>query len=374
MNAFATQYGLNFAEFRQLLTHSPYLVAGSSALANYLAQEGQDPGFTPNDMDIWIEGPVGVYYATDRSYLCHPPVATMTQFLLRSGYQIQDQVESKLDEPYHQSLNRIQRVFYFQHPQQNTHVQLILVQSQNLLHYIYQHFDLSICMSWYNADQDKFQTVFPEDTLGRVLLVMRNEDKPRTQDRIRKYMERGFKQEEEPPITNLEKDERDILYSEDPWELRDKTAFDCIELEDRPVVEFLKESPWHILLKSGETYYAFHRQRLLDCMKKKRITVKKYGDLFDTPFNQSLNEIQLESLRYSDFSIYELTPSYSLTLDDVHQKSVFDLHCYSIADRPKPVCRMTMYSYPLERVIEAHDEVDDNEEEDNEEDLWEGVD
>jgi len=59
MNAFATSYGLPFAEFRTLLQDTRYLVAGSSALANYLAQEGQDPGFTPNDMDVWIEGPIG---------------------------------------------------------------------------------------------------------------------------------------------------------------------------------------------------------------------------------------------------------------------------------------------------------------------------
>lgn len=367
MDAFATQYGLNFTDFHALLRDSRYLVAGSSALANYLLQEGQEPGFVPNDMDLWVEGPVGVEHATDRSYLCHPPVATMTQFLLRSGYQVQE--KNNIDESYHESLNRIQRVFYFQHPEHNTHIQLILVRSQNLLHYIYQHFDLTICMSWYNAEQDTFQTVFPEDAINRLIMVMRNEELPRTQDRIRKYTERGFTQEEDPPITNLEMDERDILYSEAPWELRDKTAFDCIEYEEKSIVDFLKESPWNILLKSGETYYAFHRQKLLDCMVKKRMNVHNYGDLFDTPFNQSLNESQMESLRYRDFSIYELTPAYSLTLDEVHQKSVYDLKCYSIADRPKPVCRITMYSYPIERVVYAQ-----NSDEDAEEEAWEEID
>lgn len=365
MNAFAAHYGLPFEEFRSLLQNSPYLVAGSSALANYLAQEGQDPGFSPNDMDIWIEGPIGVSHASYRSYFLHPPTADMTQFLLRSGYQIQEDGESKMDEPYHHSLNHIQRVFYFQHPQRQTHIQLILVRSQNLLHYVYQHFDLNICMSWYNAEKNIFETTFPEDVLDRQIVVMRGEDKPRTQDRIRKYIERGFMLEEEPPITNLAKDERDILYTEDPWELRDKTAFDCIEYEEKPIVDFLKESPWNILLKSGETYYAFHRKKLLDCMKQKCMTIQHYGDLFDTPFNQSLNECQLESLRYRDFSIYELTPAYTLTLDQVHQKSVFHLQCYSIADRPKPICRITMYSYPLERVVYAQNEAS------QEDDLWE---
>lgn len=355
MNAFVTSYGLPFAEFRTLLQDARYLVTGSSALANYLAQEGQDPGFTPNDMDIFVEGPIGTERASDRSYLCYSPVAAMTQFLLRNGYQIQDHVESKMDDPYHQNVSRIQRVFYFQHPEQSTHIQLILVRSQNLLHYIYQHFDLNICMSWYDAEKDAFQTTFPEDVLDRQIVVMRNEDRPRTQDRIRKYIERGFMLEEDPPITNLEKDDRDVLYNDAPWELRDKTAFDCIEYEERSIVDFLKESPWNILLKSGETYYAFHRQKLMDCMMKKRLPVENYGDLFDTPFNQSLNECQLESLRYRDFSIYELVPAYSLTLDHIHQKSIYDLRCYSIADRPKPVCRITMYSYPLERVVDAYD-------------------
>ncbi len=368
MEAFATSYGLTFSDFRSLLQSNRYLVAGSSALANYLEQEGQEAGYTPNDLDIWVEGPVGVEHATDLSYLSHPNVSAMVHFIIRSGYNILEQPESKMDDPYHQSLNRIQRVFYFTHPDRQTHIQLILVRSSNLFAYIYEHFDLNICMSWYNATSDRFHTVWPEEVLSRSLRVVRNEEKPRTQARIEKYTERGFRRKEAPPMVNLAEDEREILYMEDkPWDLRERTAFDCIQYEERPIVDFLKESPWNILLKSGDTYYAFHRKQLLDCMEKKKVQVSDYGYLFDTPFNQSLNEIQIESLKYSDFTIYELTPAYSITLDQVNQKSVYDLQCYSLADREKPVCRITMYSYPLERVISAVDNDVEEEEVDDEE-------
>ena len=55
MEEFITSYGLPFHDFQELLKRINGLVTGSAALAMYLKQEGIDPGFVPNDIDIFIQ-------------------------------------------------------------------------------------------------------------------------------------------------------------------------------------------------------------------------------------------------------------------------------------------------------------------------------
>ena len=54
MESFITSYGIHFPDFQNIINDTGALVAGSSALALYLGQEEIDPGFKPNDVDIWL--------------------------------------------------------------------------------------------------------------------------------------------------------------------------------------------------------------------------------------------------------------------------------------------------------------------------------
>ena len=66
MEEFLDSYELPFHAFRTLVTENNALVAGSAALALYLKQEGVDPGFEPNDLDIWVEETHDTWFSSGR--------------------------------------------------------------------------------------------------------------------------------------------------------------------------------------------------------------------------------------------------------------------------------------------------------------------
>jgi hypothetical protein len=368
MESIAATYGLPFNEFNTLLWSSSYLLSGSSALAGFMEQEGVAPSFTPNDLDIFVTGPIGVEAATDRSFLCHPVTNEMSTFLLRSGYQLCDpaSMESKLDsDPYEKAITRIQRVFHYHHPLHHTHIQLIMVNTMDLHTYLLKNVDLSVCMVWYEAVTDGFIAVYGEDILAhrmkRNMLVTIASS--HAEDRIAKYITRGFRMEYAvPPKTNLARDEREILFTDQPWQLRGQTAFDCVAYEDVSIHDFLKESPWNIVLKAGETYYAFHRTQLIEFMEKRHTKIEGQGMIYETPYNQTLNETQMELLKYCDFSIYELQHAYDMTIQrgaSTMEKAMYHMECYSISNREKPILRMTVWAFPEERDVEEENADDE---------------
>lgn len=364
MESIAATYGFSSAEFNQLLMSPSYLLTGSAALAAFMEQEGEAPSFTPNDLDILVTGPIGVEVATDRSFLLHPATNKLATFLLRNGYQMKDTVsaESKLDsDPYRASITRIQRVFQYEHPIHQTHIQLIMVNATDLNMMMMKTFDLSVCMVWYDALTEYFLAVYAEDIMAhRMKLNTLADPSPYTEERIAKYMARGFRMEhEKPPKTNMARDEREILFTDKPWHLRGHKAFDCVAYDEHPLDAFLKESPWNIVLKAGETYYAFHRAQLLDYMEEHSMRITDKGRVYDTPYHQTLNETQMEMLKYCDFSIYHLQQAYSVTLQRhgvTQEKSLYHMECYSIADREKPMLRMTVWAHPEERDVDDMDE------------------
>ncbi len=79
MEAFISSFGFDATEFREHLAAAHGLVAGSSVLAEFLRAAGQEPGFEPDDMDIWL-------YMPDNDELLmkakeHPEVQTMAKEL-----------------------------------------------------------------------------------------------------------------------------------------------------------------------------------------------------------------------------------------------------------------------------------------------------
>jgi len=97
---------------------------------------------------------------------------------------------------------------------------------------------------------------------------------------------------------------------------------------------------------------------LFDYMRTRRSEVMVVGDIYDTPNNQSITARALDTLLYSDFSIYELCPEYSVTVFPTTQKSLFTLRCYSVAEweegRPGDQFSPTEYSPTLESVFQSH--------------------
>ncbi|NDB85682.1 MAG: hypothetical protein EB127_23720, partial [Alphaproteobacteria bacterium] len=87
MESLLTSYALPFEGFRTLVTQQNALVAGSTALALYLKQEGIDPGFEPNDLDIWVEETHDTWFTSGRvNQLANSTIFTL--FLVKHGYDL----------------------------------------------------------------------------------------------------------------------------------------------------------------------------------------------------------------------------------------------------------------------------------------------
>lgn len=54
MDTLIADFGLDTAKFTQALANAHGIIAGSSVLSEFLRAAGQEPGFTPGDMDIWL--------------------------------------------------------------------------------------------------------------------------------------------------------------------------------------------------------------------------------------------------------------------------------------------------------------------------------
>jgi hypothetical protein len=111
-------------------------------------------------------------------------------------------------------------------------------------------------------------------------------------------------------------------------------GFDIITFDDVLLSDFIKESSWHIIVKSNEKYYAFHRKVLYDYMKNKETKIESNCKVYDTPFNQSVSWEALEMFMYSDHTIYELIFRKAVPTkykSDV-KKSVYTVRCYSVSD------------------------------------------
>ncbi len=337
MESLITSYGIDFESFHKTMKSLDGIVAGSSALAAYLKQEGIDPGFVPNDLDIFIEG--WIELARDRNGWeivgknMIRSLDKMRNFLAPYGFTENDKFGT-LDAPtegYYASLKKILKVTSFTN-KDNKEIQVIVIGSPKLLAHITQDFDLSACISWWDAFTNVFRTLDPVATKRKEMYFVReneaSEIEEKTKKRVEKYIARGFKLIEKPCPFVDGRDPRDLLSDK---KFDDIEVTDIFTLDEAPIRDYLQKSDWNIVLKAGEAHYGFNRKALMDYMSSKTISINRIGKFCETPFNQCISLEGYNQLRYSDYSIYEVKSAYSVEV--YHRpKSLFHLHCYSVKE------------------------------------------
>lgn len=193
------EFKINYVEFDNILLSNSqdYLIAGSIALYYYYIQEGIVPGFVPNDLDIFI--------STDHiSYKNNKII----KLIIESGYIIK---KDESTEPYfnyfiksgHIKSGHIYWRYFFSFINVVTYynekttkkIQIInirLKEKYYLLDFIKCSFDLSVCITWLDMKQKKFRTLQENLTRQKIMFVA-NRHTNKFQERIKKYIDRGFK-------------------------------------------------------------------------------------------------------------------------------------------------------------------------------------
>jgi hypothetical protein len=317
MESLVSSYGLDFPAFRALLSTTNSLVAGSSALYAYFQQHGIDPGFVPGDLDIWVEDTHDLI-ALRGSYEQRGNLYRFSNFLLQQGYNVSTKFQTKHGGEYNQ-VHHITQIFSFIN-RDLQEIQLILLNYRKLKEYVQNYFDLSPCMTWWNAKDNVMETVYPETIEHKMHLMPQLEVGPRELERIQKYDARGFRLQEMPCPSALDADNRAHITM-----LKGQKAFDVIAYEEVDAYEFLKESTYHILLQVSDQLQAFHRKTLHDYMQERLTEVPGMGIVVDTPNRQSLPHEILNIIPYSDYTIYELIPFIT-----EQGKSIYTVQCYTI--------------------------------------------
>jgi hypothetical protein len=317
MESLISSYGLDFPAFRDLLSTTNSLVAGSAALYAYFQEHGVDPGFVPGDLDIWIEDTRDLI-ALHGAYEQRGNLYRFSNFLLQQGYNVSSKFQTKHGGDYDQ-VQHITQIFSFINRQQKE-IQLIMITQKNIRDYIEKYFDLSPCVTWWNALENRMKTLSTETLQHKMYVMPQLEVGPRELARIQKYEARGFKLQEKPCPAALEADTRVNMNM-----LAGQKAFDVIAYEEVDAYEFLNESSYHILLQVCDQLQAFHRTTLYDYMKERTTAVPGMGLVVDTPHRQSLPSEILNIMPYSDYSIYELVPFFT-----ENGKSIYTVQCYTI--------------------------------------------
>lgn len=357
MNTFLQAYEIPFAKFQDIMMHPSYLMAGSAGLALYLEQNGIDAGYEPNDMDIWVKEGSETVMEHSR-YVTRLNGSTLITLLEQNGYITNRVYSAQPDEEasYMAMSKQIKKIMYFKNAS-GKEVQLIYIQDMDLIDYIRTYFDLSICVTWWNAAANIFDTLYPPMTLKHKMFTINIEgiDQIHYEQRLGKYLLRGFSLCSGPPLYHHNIDERMKL---DTSSFQGKTAFDVWAYDEVDCVEYLRESDWHILLKIGDQIQAYHRNDLVQYMKEHTTSVLYLGDICDTPNNQSIMYDACQHFMYSDYSIFELVPSYSLSLIQSFRmtmplKTIYELRCYSVKNFDLECTSFTIHPPRIEQFQEA---------------------
>lgn len=302
MQTLVSKYQLPFDTLQDLLLNNNVLLAGSAALSSYLEQENAPIQFEPSDIDIWID--------SSQWNTLHPIII----FLQQHGYELTQQFDASTDE-YGAWTHHIKRISTF--TKKDLKIQLIFLDVWDLEDYIRKYFDLSVCMTWWNAKEYQFETQYPADTQNGIMYFFRQAepvDEDRKQLRLAKYKSRGFRESPMFPQYQIAMDPLEDLTS-----LHGVQAFDTIQYEEISAQEHIKESRWNCLLKVGDQFQAYHRYTLYDYLVDHQTMVPGLGIVYDTPYKQSMMYAEaLEQLLNSDFTIYELVPEYTYEGKSIH--------------------------------------------------------
>ena len=340
-----TSYGIDYPEFKLRVAASMGVIAGSAALACYLSQEGQDPGFTPNDIDIFLPGGSWGHDESD--------VTDIVTLLKTYGFTLDEYSQS---EDY-QCFSDIQSISTL--IKGNNKIQIIVLTCMDVIDYIAVDFDLTACMCWWNLHTDRFEAIHPLLTKRKEIYQVRtvhdsSKDEKRAA-RIQKYIDRGFKLVDPPCQILQTRDTREDLTSK---KFEGITVCDIFTLEDMDFKAFLEVSEYNIVIKTGkESYHAFDRRALTDYMLRKVVCINpRVTDVFETPFNQCISRGGVEMLQYADFSIFELRHDRSVETDK-GVKSLFSIYCYSVKEWVED--RAVLYqSCPAAPIVTAAEELE----------------
>jgi hypothetical protein len=328
MESLISSYGIDFKDFQNTITSLNGLVAGSSALAEYLKQEKIDPGFQPKDLDIFIPGymePYTDYILNNTKYMIRS-LNIMRYFLTKYGFIENTKFKNTFETGY-ESLKTIQKIVSFNN-NDGKEIQLIIVDCNDTTQYILNDFDLSVCISWWDSHTNCFKTINPDTTKRKEMYILEVEpDSERSNSRLQKYISRGFKLIDKPCPFIVKPDTRNLLSD---TKFDSINVIDIFTLEETTIREHLQNSEMNIVIKAGETYYGFKRNTLINYMSNKFIYIDNIGTLFQTPFNQCITSSAYNDLQYSDYSIYELKSAYSVPYCNEQVKSLFNLHCYTV--------------------------------------------
>ena len=186
-------YGINSQHFQLTFYNFNYLVAGSFALYGYLQQEGIEPGFQPNDIDIFLEGtfelPKRAKSYKEGKY-AETKIQIIKALLMQYGFELKE--SDGKEKEYYTSNSNIKRIESFVHPN-GKKIQIIVVKlgiNKSLPNYIERNFDLSVCITHYDSLVNKFKTYDEENTKSKIMYIVNNSNfKPW---RNSKYVKRGF--------------------------------------------------------------------------------------------------------------------------------------------------------------------------------------
>jgi hypothetical protein len=292
------------------------IIAGSFALASYFLQEGIEVDFEPNDIDIFV--------STEKFGGIDNFIDEITVFMAVYDYLPREEGWAGGD---YDIGTEIKRVVSFKNRAINKKIQIIVVETLNLTEYIKTFFDLSVCATWWNSKEYRFETLDPEHTLRKEMYTLDLWIDIVKDSRIQKYTDRGFTSIRKPCQVISDRDWRLDL---DNDKFSDIMIHNIFTLEELPIRDFLRESKWNIILKAGEQYYGFDRSELMRYMATKRTYVRRIDDeVYETPFKQCITTEAFMYLGYGDYTIYELDSTITVTVHGVI-KSLFHLICYSV--------------------------------------------
>jgi hypothetical protein len=293
------------------------IIAGSFALASYLIQEGVEVDFEPNDVDIFV--------STEKFGGVDNFIEKITDFMSLYDYTAHEEGWAGGD---YDIGTEIKRVVSFKNRAINKKIQIIVVQTLNLTEYIKTFFDLSVCATWWNSKEYRFETLDPEHTLRKEMYTLDLWIDIVKSSRVQKYTDRGFTSIHKPcPVIS----DRDLRLDLDNDKFSDIVVHNIFTLEESPIRDFLRESRWNIILKAGEQYYGFDRAELMKYMATKKTYVRRIDDeVYETPFKQCITTEAFIYLGYGDYTIYELDTTITVTVHGV-VKSLFHLVCYSVS-------------------------------------------
>jgi hypothetical protein len=339
MESIITSYNIDYEQLRLFIADYNGFIAGSAALAAYFKQENIPVKYEPGDIDIWIP--------TDEPEF----IQLFQEFIRIYGFTNSHEYDTirlshcEMVASYggvfdYNDVPSLLSVNSFLNCSEQK-VQLIIINPENyhsMREYIWDHFDISVCATWWNPCTQVITTIDENNTKKMRMYILNKKNigdgKERVQKRLVKYKERGFKY-----ITS----QPQVYDSEDPRifttnKLSMEVATDIITFEDDiNVQQFLEASHDNIIVKCGTQLYAFNRKYITDYMHKHTgyiINNRESGFTCTTPFNQTILRHDVNYIDYCDYSIYEFVYSH-VVHHGGKSYSICKMNCYTVANWEK---------------------------------------